>query len=297
MTGIRIPETPRASGTFDALDRHPAPTSPFDAIRRTTAEGREWWSARELQPLLGYSIWRDFANAISRARVAAVNSGHDTTRHFAGARKVAASGPDAEDFHLSRLACYLVAMNGDPRKDEIAAAQTYFAVRTREAEVAVSAQPAVMPTHSEALRGWADAIDRADREAAARLEAESRARELAVPASAWQEMAESSGDYAVSDAGKVLSRDPQIDIKEQALFAYMAALGWVFKRDGRWKAYRTQVSNGRLAEKVGKPYWHEGRGERVNGEPTVRVTPKGLAELHRRLGGTGQLALMAEVSE
>ncbi|AIM40438.1 hypothetical protein PBI_ESTAVE1_48 [Mycobacterium phage Estave1] len=123
--------------------------------------------------------------------------------------------------------------------------------------------------------------------------AEAKALELSVPASAWNELAEAAGDYAVSDAAKVLSRDPAVNIKERALFQYMSSIGWVFKRQGRWKAYRTQLETGRLAEKVGKPFWHESRGEWVNGEPTVRITPKGLAELHKRLGGTGQLALAA----
>lgn len=123
--------------------------------------------------------------------------------------------------------------------------------------------------------------------------AESQVRELSVPASAWNELADAVGDYAVSDAAKVLSRDPAINIKERALFQYMSGLGWVFKRDGRWKAYRTQLDTGRLAEKVGKPFWHEGRGELVNADPTVRITPKGLSDLHHRLGGTGQLALVA----
>lgn len=129
-------------------DISPLPTgseSPFDAIRRATPEGREYWSGRDLQPLLGYSVWRDFANAIERARIAAINSGQDVTSNFAGARKISGTKP-AEDFHLSRFACYLVAMNGDPRKPEIAAAQTYFAIRTREAETA----PA-MPTGPELL--------------------------------------------------------------------------------------------------------------------------------------------------
>lgn len=143
-----------------------------------------------------------------------------------------------------------------------------------------------MPTHSEALRGWAAEME-------AREAAEAQVRELAVPASAYRELVEASGDYAVSDAAKVLSRDPNITIKERALFQFMSGLGWVFKRDGRWKAYRTQIETGRLAEKIGRPFWHEGRGELINGEPTVRITPKGLAELHKRLGGSGQLALVA----
>lgn len=108
--------------------------SPFDGIRITTPEGREYWSARDLMPLLGYAAWRDFANAISRARAAAQNTGHDVTSNFASARKISETKP-AEDFHLSRFACYLIALNGDPRKPEIAAAQTYFVIKTREAEV------------------------------------------------------------------------------------------------------------------------------------------------------------------
>jgi DNA-damage-inducible protein D len=148
VTGPRIPTTHGPSGTFAALDRHPAPSSPFDAIRRLTAEGREYWSARELMPLLGYDQWRRFADAVSRARISGHNAGHDMTLHIAGAGKLAGSRPQgggntAENFHLSRLACYLIAMNGDPRKPEVAAAQTYFAVRTREAETSPAAAPAL----------------------------------------------------------------------------------------------------------------------------------------------------------
>lgn len=132
------------------------------------------------------------------------------------------------------------------------------------------------------------------------VEAETRAEiaeaerdELKPSAAAWNELADATGDYAVSDAAKVLSRDPNINIGERKLFRFMCGIEWVFKRDGRWKAYRTQIDNGRLAEKVGRPFWHEGRGELVNGDATVRITPKGLAELHKRLGGSGQLALVA----
>lgn len=122
----------------NAIAPHPDDQSPFDAIRRTTPEGREYWSARDLMPLLGYSVWRDFANAVQRAKVACSNSGTDPIVNFAAARKITGTKP-AEDFHLSRYACYLVALNGDPRKPEIAAAQTYFVIRTREAETAAPA--------------------------------------------------------------------------------------------------------------------------------------------------------------
>lgn len=138
--------TPQETEMTDAVDvlrfAGLAPESPFDKIRRTDAQG-EWWSARELMPMLGYAVWRDFANAVERAKAACENSTGDASSHFADARKVAGSGPAGADFRLTRYAAYLVAMNGDPRKPEIAAAQTYFAVRTRQAET--GAAPAESP--------------------------------------------------------------------------------------------------------------------------------------------------------
>ncbi|KZS63053.1 phage antirepressor KilAC domain-containing protein [Mycobacterium ostraviense] len=117
-----------------SADLTPADGTPFDAIRHTTPEGREWWSARDLMPLLGYGAdWRNFHAAIERARATCSNSGGDPVVNFVGATKITGTKP-AHDVHLSRYACYLVAMNGDPRKPEVAAAQTYFAVKTREAE-------------------------------------------------------------------------------------------------------------------------------------------------------------------
>lgn len=108
--------------------------SPFSEIRQVNDQG-EFWSARDLMPLLGYSKWQMFEGVISRSIAACKNSGSDPEVNFTGASKVPASGPKMRDWHLTRYAAYLVAMNGDPRKPEIAAAQTYFAVKTREAEV------------------------------------------------------------------------------------------------------------------------------------------------------------------
>lgn len=268
-------------------------SSPFDAIRRVTPEGREYWSARELQPLLGYAVWRDFANAIERARIAAANSGHDVTSNFAGARKITETKP-AEDFHLSRFACYLIALNGDPRKPEIAAAQTYFVIRTREAEVGSASNVVSLPDRRALAQMVIEAEDRADREAAARLEAEAHALELEAPASAWKHMASSHGDYMVRDAAKVLSRDPNIDIGQQRLFKFMQAEGWIFRERGAWKPYQSQVDNGRLVQKLNRPYLNERTGLMEVPAPSIRITPKGMAELHRRLGGgPGGIAALA----
>lgn len=138
-------------------------TAPFDSIKRVREDGTEFWPARDLMPLMGYSAWRNFNVPMCRAMTAAENQGHDRTMHFAGSRKVVASGPAQEDVELTKFAAYLTAMNGDPNKPEVAAAQAYFAVQTHVAEVAA---PAIPQTYSEALRAAADATDRAELEAA-----------------------------------------------------------------------------------------------------------------------------------
>jgi DNA-damage-inducible protein D len=118
--------------------------SPFDAIRQVRADGSEFWSARDLMPLLGYSGWENFHSAVNRARLAAENS-QPGSDHVRSATKMIIAGKgatrEAVDYELTRFGAYLVAMNGDPRKDEIAAAQTYFAVQTRRAEIAQQASP------------------------------------------------------------------------------------------------------------------------------------------------------------
>ncbi|UVT31585.1 antirepressor [Mycobacterium phage Mask] len=269
---------------------HTGDRSPFDAIRRTRPDGSEFWSARDLMPLLGYGKWENFAASIERALTSAGNSGAEQ----AISRRqemVAQGGATRTDYDLSRFGAYLVAMNGDPRKAEVAAAQAYFAIRTREAET--QSNIIALPSRRELAQMVIEAEDRADREAAARIEAESRARELEVPASAWKHMASSDGDYMVRDAAKVLSRDPNIEIGQQRLFKFMQAEGWIYRENGAWKPYQTQIQTGRLAEKLNRPFLNERTGEMEVPAPSVRITPKGLAELHKRLGGSGQLATVA----
>ncbi|MGW6376283.1 phage antirepressor KilAC domain-containing protein [Rhodococcus sp. NPDC055112] len=112
--------------------------SPFDEIKRAGPDGAECWSAREYMASLGYGAdWRNFVAVIEKAKIAASNQGYDVADHFVGVTENSGQqgGRPREDCHLSRFACYLVAMNGDPRKPEVAAAQAYFAIRTREAEI------------------------------------------------------------------------------------------------------------------------------------------------------------------
>ncbi len=110
----------------------------FDAMVRTR-EGVEYWHARELQEALGYAQWRNFAEAIERAKTACENSGQKPEDHFADISTMVDLGSGAkrevEDVALTRYACYLIAQNGDPRKSQVAFAQTYFAVQTRKQEI------------------------------------------------------------------------------------------------------------------------------------------------------------------
>lgn len=111
----------------------------FENIKHVNEYGQEFWYARELQPLLEYSQWRYLKEAIERAKTACANSGHDVEDHFAEVRKMVKIGSGAkrnvDDYELSRYACYLIVMNGDPRKEVIAFGQTYFAVKTRQQEL------------------------------------------------------------------------------------------------------------------------------------------------------------------
>ena len=111
----------------------------FDDIMHITDDGVEYWSARELCKILGYGEFNKFIPVIKKAMISCENSEISVLNHFAEVGEMVPIGSGAarkfKNYHLTRYACYLIAQNGDPRKDEIAFAQSYFAVQTRKAEI------------------------------------------------------------------------------------------------------------------------------------------------------------------
>ncbi|WAY18444.1 phage antirepressor KilAC domain-containing protein [Mycolicibacterium fortuitum] len=238
----------------------------------------------------GYQRWEKFKNGLSRAMSTAANQGHDVENHFPrSVQKVdigSGATRDVEDFNLTRFAAYLVAMNGDPNMPEVAAAQAYFAIRTREAET----RPALPQTREERF-----ALALAD---AAEIIAEKDAtiHELTAPARSWQLLADASGDFSVAEAAKILSRDPSITTGRDRLFAFMAEQGWIFKSRnprGGWEAYQTAVDTRRLVEKPARPFLNSKTGAYELPAPTIRVTAKGIGKLHELMGGTEPLRFIA----
>ena len=104
----------------------------LERVRKSAPNGQDFWSAREMMPILGYETWRRFMDALDRAKQACIESGYAIANHFVESGKMVDIGSGATrqigDIILSRYACYLVTMNGDPAKPEIATAQAYFAI-------------------------------------------------------------------------------------------------------------------------------------------------------------------------
>lgn len=159
--------------------------------------------------------------------------------------------------------------------------------------------PAIRKTGSygaavrELPRDFAEALRALASEVEARALAEVRVRELTPAASAWASLVESTGDYSVADAAKMLSRDPAITIGQNTLFRWLGKHGWLYQRAGEWHPYQDRVDGGLLTLKTNRPYWDSRRGVDVLPAPTVRVTAKGVQKLYAALGGTAPVLEVA----
>ncbi|MDN4521404.1 phage antirepressor KilAC domain-containing protein [Mycolicibacterium austroafricanum] len=268
MTGI--PDPGRASRAVEMLT---AGASPFDSIRRVTEQGREFWSARELQPLLGYTEWRKFCDAITRAKASGRNAGHEMSRHIVGAAKVVDLGSGAqrsvEDHHLSRLACYLIAMNGDPRKAEVAEAQTYFAVRTREAE---TSQPRPVLTEDEIVHQALAITTR-------RVEAlTAKVAELEPKAEFFDELMDADGCYTMQATANMIRWGRNVMMRELRRAGVLQGNNLPYRR----YAHHFKVVPGTRT--------HPKTGELIP-TATTHVLPSGVEFIRKRLANNDALAV------
>lgn len=251
--------------------------SPFDAIKRTREDGTDYWSARDLMPLLGYGAeWRNFTAAIDRAKLTAQNQDLDPGTLFGGVTEKSGGRP-REDFHLARYAAYLVAMNGDPRKPEVAAAQSYFAIRTREAEVAQ--RPKSIEEMTLEVVGHLTAT----------VEEQKRQLESALPKADYvDQYVNPDGDFRILRAAA-----NELGTREGELRELLLARRWIYakpmdrrrdKRTGEWKTvYEYWPSSEkstyfRMLPQHNAPTYRSGQVRR-----TLNVTPPGMTALARLL--------------
>ena len=194
-------------------DNMGSPT-PFDVYRQERENGTEFWSARDLAQLMGYVKWQNFENALNRAIKAAENQKMDVTSLFTRSSKKTGGRPQ-EDYELSRFAAYLVAMNGDPNKPEVASAQAYFATRTRQAEtqqpveltgkeLMARALMEAQSTIQELETARAEAVELSEAAIARAHVAEAEADESRPKAEAFDSFMRTDGTYYMGAVAKML---------------------------------------------------------------------------------------------
>jgi prophage antirepressor-like protein len=245
-------------------------------IRIVELDGEPWFIAADVAAALGY---RDTHNA---GRLL-----HEIEK---GTHPVSTPGGDQRVSIVSEPGLYRLVMRSnrpDAVKFQMWIAHDVLPAIRLTGQYASPAVPAprLELTRRELAQLIIEEADRADA-------AEARAAELEPAATAWQTLASGTGDYSVADAAKILSRDPAIGLGRDRLFTLLAQWGWTTRSrgDGRWRVQQVAVNAGRLSE-IPSSHYHPRTGELVLDPPQVRVTVKGLQEIHRRLGGTAQLAL------
>lgn len=268
------------------MNTHIVPTpavSPFDSIKRTDADGLEFWSARDLMLVMSYARWNEFKTPLERAMKSALNQGYGVDGLFRRSTENSGGRP-SENFYLTRFAAYLVAMNGDPNKTEVAEAQAYFAIQTRVAETQVQA----LPTGPALL---ALAVVEAQQMIAAK---DQHIAILEPKADAWDDLVSSSGSLSFRDAAKVISAEGRVTISGPKLTQILMDWKWAFrppatpeeKEKGKVRsirAYQTQIDAETLTEKA-KTYTDQETGEKkLSNNPQTRITGKGLDRIRTRL--------------
>lgn len=263
------------------LDRVTA--SPFDSIRRIHEAGDEFWSARDLMLLMGYPTWQHFLPVLERAAAAAANLGQPDL--FTVVRENSGGRP-REDYQLPRFAAYLVAMNGDPRKTEVAAGQSYFAVKTREAE----ARPVSLELDVNNKSDLRLILQASQALLISLEESEAKVAELLPKAEVADRLLDADGDMSVGDTAKVLTR-AGVKVGETRLFNLLNTKGWIYRglSDDRWRVYQSAIESGVMSV-MPQSHFHPRTGVLVLDPPQPRVTAKGLQCLLTEHGAIEQKA-------
>ena len=252
--------------------------SPFDSIKRIGEDGSEYWSARDLAPLMGYAKWQSFETPLNRAMKSAEVQGIDATSNFTRSSKITATKPQ-EDFHLTRFAAYLTAMNGDPNKPEVAAAQHYFAVQTRVAETQSPAL-ALPQDYASALRELANTVEAKELAEKRAQEQAELAAKRALEIEAQAPAVEKAAAHTASDDSKgrqAFAREVQqwgmrkgVGIKQKSVYDLL-------RRRGMLIAEGRHDSNNPTAQAVKNGWAELEQGVSWNGHAwaTAKLTPAG----------------------
>ena len=257
--------------------------SPFDSIKRIGEDGAEYWSARDLMPLMGYGTWGKFETPLNRAMKSAEMQGADVTSHFDRSVKVVkraqGGGTGRNDFHLTRFAAYLVAMNGEPNKPEVAAAQRYFAVQTRVAET-MSPALALPQDYPSALRELASQVEATELAEKRAQEQAALAAKRALEIEAQAPAVEKAAAHTASDDSKgrqAFAREVQQWGMRKGVGIKQKSVHDLLRRRGMLIAEGRHDSNNPTAQAVKNGWAELEQGVSWNGHAwaTARLTPAG----------------------
>ena len=243
-------------------------------IRTVTIDGEPWFVAADVARLLGYRMASDMTRRLDP--------------EDRGTRSVRTPSGQQEMTIISEAGLYAAILGSQvPGAREFKRWVTHEVLPAIRRTGRYEVQPAYQlpQTYAEALRELADQVERTEQ-----LRAE--VEQLAPRAHSWDVLASGYGDYSVRDAAKILSRDPAIDVGERRLFGLLAEQGWIYRQrgDGRWRAYQQYIERGWLSV-LPSSHYHPRTGELVLDPPQVRITVRGIHQLHRLLGGTAPLQI------
>ena len=254
--------------------------SPFDSLRRVDDIGA-YWDARELQSPCGYEKWERFEDSIERARIAIKNTGQDPDVHvFSRGREAVTEGNSPRtrsNYRLTRFGAYMIAMNGDPRKPEIALAQSYFAIKTREAELGTNDNP---KDYATALRLYADLIEEEAKLKELVIAQHAKVKELEPKAEEYDNWIDSDGNHTWAAASQTLY--PMNGLGRSSFLKKLRGLRIVCQpaANERARVYQKYLDNDPILfiVKRNAPHYN----------PQTLITPAGLSWLYRLLKSNGE---------